>query len=92
MAFGAEKGRAGVVMVLTFGTGIGYALFLNGQPAPNTELGHLEIRGKEAERRASDRIRRKKALRRRTLSTAPTPHPPCARSRSSASTACENFS
>lgn len=62
MAFGAGKGRAGVVMMLTFGTGIGCALFLNGQLLPNTELGHLEIRGKEAERRAADRIRRKKAL------------------------------
>ncbi len=62
MAFGAGKGRAGVVMMLTFGTGIGCALFLNGHLVPNTELGHLEIRGKEAEQRASDRIRRKKAL------------------------------
>ncbi|HYY16131.1 MAG TPA: ROK family protein [Gammaproteobacteria bacterium] len=62
MAFGAGKGRAGVVMMLTFGTGIGCALFLNGHLLPNTELGHLEIRGKEAEQRASDRIRRKKAL------------------------------
>ena len=43
----------GVVLVLTFGTGIGSALFVDGTLVPNTELGHLELRGKDAERRAS---------------------------------------
>ncbi len=50
---GAGKGRGGVVLVLTFGTGIGSALFIDGVLVPNTELGHLELRGKDAERRAS---------------------------------------
>jgi polyphosphate glucokinase len=59
---GAGKGQAGVVLLLTFGTGIGSALFLNGQLVPNTELGHIEIRGKDAERRASDRARRRRRL------------------------------
>lgn len=57
MAFGAGRGHAGVVMMLTFGTGIGSALFIDGRLVPNTELGHLEIRKKDAETRASDRAR-----------------------------------
>ncbi len=57
MQFGAGKGQMGVVMLLTLGTGIGSALFVRGILVPNTELGHLEIRGKEAEDRASDRVR-----------------------------------
>ncbi len=44
-------------MVLTLGTGIGSAVFIDGHLVPNTELGHLEIRGKSAEERASDRTR-----------------------------------
>lgn len=60
MQFGAGKGRDGVVLVLTFGTGIGSAMFLNGALMPNTELGHLEIRNKKAEHRAADSIRKKK--------------------------------
>jgi polyphosphate glucokinase len=62
MRFGAGLGHPGVVMVLTLGTGIGSALFVDGRLVPNTELGHLEIRGKEAERRASDRTRQNKSL------------------------------
>ncbi|GAA2806862.1 ROK family protein [Kitasatospora paracochleata] len=50
---GAGRDRGGVVLVLTFGTGIGSALFVDGALVPNTELGHLELRGKDAERRAS---------------------------------------
>ena len=57
MTFGAGKGQMGVVMMLTLGTGVGSALFSRGVLVPNTELGHLEIRGKEAEDRASDRAR-----------------------------------
>jgi polyphosphate glucokinase len=57
MRFGAGLGRMGVVMMLTFGTGIGSALFLDGRLVPNTELGHLEIRGKDGELRASERAR-----------------------------------
>jgi polyphosphate glucokinase len=57
MRFGAGADRPGVVLVLTFGTGIGSALFVDGTLVPNTEFGHLEIEGKDAERRASDRAR-----------------------------------
>jgi len=45
------------VLMLTFGTGIGSALFTGGQLVPNTEFGHIEIRGKDAEKRASERAR-----------------------------------
>jgi polyphosphate glucokinase len=62
MEFGAGRGHSGVVIVLTFGTGIGSAIFVNGQLVPNTEFGHMEIRGKDAEDRAADRIRKKKDL------------------------------
>ncbi|MFC5908962.1 polyphosphate--glucose phosphotransferase [Streptacidiphilus monticola] len=51
--YGAGKGRKGVVLLLTFGTGIGSALFVDGKLVPNTELGHLELKGKDAERHAS---------------------------------------
>jgi polyphosphate glucokinase len=61
-AFGAAKDVPGSVMVLTFGTGIGSALLLDGRLVPNLELGHLEIRGKDAEQRASDLIRAQKDL------------------------------
>jgi polyphosphate glucokinase len=60
MRFGAGKDHDGVVMILTFGTGIGSAIFNRGILLPNTELGHLEIRGKDAEDRASDRAREQK--------------------------------
>ncbi|WP_284575798.1 polyphosphate--glucose phosphotransferase [Streptomyces sp. 2P-4] len=53
MAYGAGKGRGGTVMMLTLGTGIGSALFTDGRLVPNTELGHLELRGHDAEKRAS---------------------------------------
>jgi polyphosphate glucokinase len=62
MTFGAGRDERGVVFMLTFGTGIGTALFVNGQLMPNTELGHLEYRGKEAEYRASDRARSERSL------------------------------
>lgn len=51
--FGAAKGRSGVVIVTTLGTGIGSALINDGVLVPNTELGHLEIGGHDAETRAS---------------------------------------
>jgi polyphosphate glucokinase len=51
--FGAARGVRGVVIMLTFGTGIGSALLLDGQLVPNTELGHLEIDGGDAEKKAS---------------------------------------
>ncbi|WP_326642426.1 ROK family protein [Streptosporangium sp. NBC_01755] len=57
VAVGAARDRSGVVMLLTFGTGIGSALLMDGRLVPNTELGHLELKGKEAEKRASDHAR-----------------------------------
>jgi polyphosphate glucokinase len=57
MQFGAGAGQQGTVIMLTFGTGIGSALFIDGALVPHTELGHIEIRGKDAEKRASDRAR-----------------------------------
>lgn len=54
--YGAAKGVDGVVMLLTFGTGIGSAYLHNGHLAPNTELGHLEFRGQEAEHYAAGRL------------------------------------
>jgi polyphosphate glucokinase len=62
MEFGAGQGRRGVVIMVTLGTGIGSALFLDGELVPNTELGHLEVRGKEAERRASEIVREREGL------------------------------
>jgi len=57
MEFGAGRSTQGSVIMLTFGTGIGTALFMDGQLFPNTELGHLELRGGDAEEWASARIR-----------------------------------
>lgn len=62
MRLGAGRDRDGVVLMLTVGTGIGTALFVNGVLVPNTELGHIEIRGKDAESRASDSARERKGL------------------------------
>ena len=62
MQFGAGKNKAGVVLILTFGTGIGSALFVDGKLVPNTELGHLEVRSKDAEARAAARVRDEKNL------------------------------
>ena len=55
MTFGAGKGERGTVLMLTFGTGVGSALFTGGLLVPNTEFGHIEIRGKDAESCASER-------------------------------------
>jgi len=49
-----------VVFLITIGTGVGTAIFVNGTLLPNTELGHIEIRGKDAEKRASDAARQEK--------------------------------
>ena len=57
MSFGAGRGRGGTVILLTFGTGIGSALFVDGALVPNTELGHLELHGHDAEKRASSKAR-----------------------------------
>lgn len=60
--YGQGKNRAGVIAVITLGTGIGSALIVNGQLLPNTELGHLEIDGYEAEKLASARAREREDL------------------------------
>lgn len=57
MRFGAGQGRMGTVLVLTFGTGIGSALFHDGVLVPNTEFGHLELHGHEAEHHAAGNVR-----------------------------------
>jgi polyphosphate glucokinase len=62
MRFGAGRGVKGVVLMLTLGTGIGSALFVDGALVPNTELGHIEIRGKDAELRASAGARERNGL------------------------------
>jgi polyphosphate glucokinase len=61
IAYGAGKGQHGVVLLLDLGTGIGSALFVNGQLVPNMQLGHIEFHGRDAETRVSPvaRIRRK---------------------------------
>lgn len=62
MRWGAGRGVEGVVLMLTLGTGIGTALFAGGQLVPNTELGHIEIDGEDAEWRASDGARKREDL------------------------------
>ncbi|WP_327177750.1 ROK family protein [Streptomyces sp. NBC_01335] len=57
MTFGAGKGRKGTVITLTFGTGIGSAVFTDGRLVPNTELGHLELNGHDAEKHASTKAK-----------------------------------
>jgi polyphosphate glucokinase len=62
MRFGVGAGQKGTVLMLTLGTGIGSALFIDGILVPNTEFGHIEIRGKEAEKRASEFVREEQSL------------------------------
>jgi len=62
MEFGAGRHRHGTVLMTTLGTGIGSALFVGGTLVPNTELGHLQIRGKDAEHRASEIVREREGL------------------------------
>jgi polyphosphate glucokinase len=57
VTWGAGRNSSGVVIMVTFGTGIGTAIFLDGKLLPNTELGHLEMRGRDAEDWASARVR-----------------------------------
>ena len=62
VSFGAGKDVRGVVMMVTIGTGLGTALFIDGQLVPNTELGHIEIGGQDAELSASDAARQREKL------------------------------
>ncbi|MEU3730628.1 polyphosphate--glucose phosphotransferase [Streptomyces sp. NPDC033538] len=57
MRFGAGRDREGTVVLLTFGTGIGSAVFTDGVLVPNSELGHLELDGHDAEKRASSKVK-----------------------------------
>ncbi|MGH8261041.1 MAG: polyphosphate--glucose phosphotransferase [Steroidobacteraceae bacterium] len=57
MRWGAGRGLGGPVVMLTLGTGIGSALFIDGRLFPNTELGHMELRGMDAEKWASAHVR-----------------------------------
>jgi polyphosphate glucokinase len=60
--YGAAQGRRGLVIVTTLGTGIGSALVYDGVLVPNSELGHLEIEGHDAERRAASSAREREDL------------------------------
>jgi polyphosphate glucokinase len=62
MRWGAGRGVQGVVVMLTLGTGIGTSLFVEDRLVPNTEFGHIEIRGEDAEHRAADSARKREAL------------------------------
>jgi polyphosphate glucokinase len=62
MRYGAGRGRNGVVLLATLGTGIGTAIFVDGVLVPNTEFGQMELRGKPAEQFASARVRKVKDL------------------------------
>ena len=62
MRFGAGIGEPGVVFVLTLGTGLGSGMFNDGVLVPNTELGHMEIRGRDAERRSAAAARTRRGL------------------------------
>jgi polyphosphate glucokinase len=62
MRWGAGREEEGVVLMLTLGTGIGTSLFIGGRLVPNTELGHIEIGGQDAEQRAADSARKREEL------------------------------
>lgn len=62
MRFGAGRDERGTVLLLTFGTGIGSALFVDGTLVPNTELGHLEFHGRDVEDYAAARARTREGL------------------------------
>jgi len=61
-ALGAGRDLPGVVLVLTIGTGIGSALFIDGKLVPNTELGHIEFCGRDAEKLISEQARKSRDL------------------------------
>jgi len=62
MEFGAGKGHPGTVIMLTLGTGIGTAIFCDGKLLPNTEFGHLDMNGRDAEHRVSDAARQSEEM------------------------------
>lgn len=62
MQFGQGKGKSGTVLMLTIGTGIGSALFVDGRLVPNTEFGHVLLHGDIAEKYVSNRTRKEQDL------------------------------
>lgn len=62
MSFGSARNRKGTVIMVTVGTGIGTAIFTRGQLLPNTEFGHIILKGKVAEKIASDAARKRDDL------------------------------
>lgn len=62
MRFGAGQGVDGLVLIVTIGTGLGTALFTDGILVPNTELGHIEMNGEDAEVQAADSARKREDL------------------------------
>lgn len=60
--YGAAKGKKGLVILTTLGTGIGSALLIDGRLVPNTELGHLELDGHDAETRAAESVREREGI------------------------------
>lgn len=62
MKFGAGIGRKGTVILVTIGTGLGTSLFVDGKLLPNAELGHIEIKGKDAEEKATDAARKREKM------------------------------
>ena len=60
--FGSPLNTQGTVLVITVGTGLGSALFINGILVPNTEFGHIELKGRIAEKYAADSVRKTKEL------------------------------
>jgi polyphosphate glucokinase len=62
IAYGAGVGQRGTVLVLDLGTGIGTSLFANGELVPNIQLGHLELRGRDAEDRVSPVARKRRGI------------------------------
>ena len=62
MRYGAGREERGVVLMLTFGTGIGSALFVDGHLVPNTEFGHIQVDGEDGEKRASASAREREDL------------------------------
>jgi polyphosphate glucokinase len=62
MRWGAGREEDGLVLMLTLGTGIGTSVFIGGRLLPNTELGHIEIKGEDGEHRASDNARKRDGL------------------------------
>ena len=79
MRYGAGRDQRGVVLMLTFGTGIGSALFIDGVLVPNTEFGHIQVDGEDGEKRASAAAREHEDLELPALGKAGRPLPRRAR-------------